>query len=75
MKMHQIIKNYIKRNGLKMNYVAHQCDINPKRFYRIINGDAPLDVEEYSKICEGLNVSPGYFFENNFLETKNEQIV
>ena len=71
MEMHQRIRNYIQNRGLKFNYVAEKSDINPKRFYRLMNGDSPLGIDEYEKICASLEVEPGYFFNQNFLEIKN----
>lgn len=72
MKIHERIKQYIDSCGLKLNFVASKSSINTKRFYRIINGDAPLNVDEYELICNGLNVEPGYFFKQKFLDTKND---
>lgn len=74
MEMHQRIRNYIQNKGLKFNYVAEKSDINPKRFYRLMSGDSPLGIDEYEKICAGLEVEPGYFFNQEFLETKNNEI-
>ncbi|KEK13058.1 helix-turn-helix transcriptional regulator [Lysinibacillus sphaericus] len=74
MKIHERIKQYIDSCGLKLNFVADKSGIKPKRFYRIINGDAPLNVDEYEMICSGLNVEPGYFFKQIFLETKNDVV-
>jgi len=74
MKMHERIKQYIESKGLKLNFVADKSGIKSKRFYRLINGDAPLNVDEYELICNGLNVDPGYFFKQKFLETKNLEL-
>ena len=71
MKIHERIKQYIDSCGLKLNFVADKSGIKPKRFYRIINGDSPLNVDEYELICIGLNVNPGYFFDKKFLVSKN----
>lgn len=71
MEMHERIRDYIESNGLKLNFVAEKAGINPKRFYRLINGSAPLVVKEYEIICTGLTVEPGYFFKEYFLESKN----
>ncbi len=71
MKVHQRIKQHIEKQGLKMNFVADKAGINPKRFYRLVNGDSPLVVDEYEVICKGLEVDMGYFFGNQFLESKN----
>lgn len=71
--MHKRIRHYIDSNGLKMNFVAEKSGINPKRFYRLVNGHAPLTVEEYETICKGLSVDPEYFFKEKFLDYKNER--
>ena len=71
MKMYERIRHYIESNGLKLNFVAKKSGINPKRFYRLINGNSPLTVEEYEVICKGLSVDPGYFFKDEFLDIRN----
>lgn len=75
MEMHERIRDYIESNGLKLNFVAERSGINPKRFYRLINGSAPLVVGEYEVICNGLSVEPGYFFKDYFLVSKNIEVV
>ncbi|MCR8980937.1 MULTISPECIES: helix-turn-helix domain-containing protein [Brevibacillus] len=71
--MHNLIRAYVKKKGLKFNYVADKAGIERKKFYRLINGQTTLTLEEYERICRlSLEVSPAYFFENKFLETKNE---
>lgn len=74
MKMHQIIRSYIEKNGLKFNFVAEKSGINTKRFYRLMNGDSPIGLEEYEQICIGLDLEPGYFFQQRFLVFKNNEI-
>ncbi|PCN42309.1 hypothetical protein B9C88_21670 [Brevibacillus laterosporus] len=69
--MHSLIRAYIKKKGLKFNYVADKAGIERKKFYRLINGRTALTLEEYERICcLSLEVSPAYFFENKFLEIK-----
>lgn len=75
MKMHERIRNYIESHGMKLNFVAERSGIKPGRFYRLINGDAPLTTEEYEIICRGLSVDPVYFFEDRFLESKKYEEV
>ncbi|MEV9640473.1 helix-turn-helix transcriptional regulator [Mammaliicoccus sciuri] len=70
MKMHERIRNYIESHGMKLNFVAERSGIKPGRFYRLINGDAPLTTDEYEIICKGLSVKPSYFFEEVFLDPK-----
>lgn len=62
MEIHQKLKSYIRAQGLTYKFVAQKSGINTKRFYRLINGDSPLDVGEYEKICIGLGMDPGFFF-------------
>lgn len=71
--MHQRIRNYIQENGLKFNFVAEKAGIKPKRFYRLMNGESPIGIEEYEKICMGLGLEAGYFFNKQFLGIKNNQ--
>lgn len=71
MKMYERIRTYIESKGLKLNFVAEKAGINPKRFYRLVNGSAPLTVDEYEIICSGLSVQPEYFFNKFFLDFKN----
>lgn len=70
MEMHKRIKCYIETNGLKFNFVAEKSGIDVQRFYRLINGNSPLTVDEYETMCKGLSVDPGYFFKDFFLENK-----
>lgn len=64
MEMCERIRRYIEGNGLKLNYVADKCGIEPKKFYRLISGKTTMSVEEYEKICtRGLSLTPAYFFE------------
>lgn len=71
MEIHERIRSYIESNGMKLNFVAERSGIKPKRFYRLVDGSAPLVVDEYEAICKGLSVDPGYFFKEVFLESKN----
>lgn len=75
MLMHERLRHYIESNGWNINFVARKIGIKESRFYRIINGDAPLTTCEYEFICKGLDLHPSYFFNDNFLETKNEEQV
>ena len=70
MQMHERIRQYILSNGLKMNFVAEKSNIEPKKFYRVINGETKLLADDFELICEGLEVAPEIFFKTNFLETK-----
>jgi transcriptional regulator with XRE-family HTH domain len=65
------IRKYIDSNGIRMNFVADKAGINQKRFYRILNGESSLTVDEYETICkEGLSLKPSYFFEDKFSKSE-----
>lgn len=62
MDAHKKIRNYIESNGLKFNFVATKADIPLKTFYRLINGQKKMSVEEFEKICiQGLSIEPAFF--------------
>ncbi|MEB2281081.1 hypothetical protein LAV73_13900 [Lysinibacillus xylanilyticus] len=70
MKMYERIRHYIFSNGLKLNFVAEKSNIEPKKFYRVINGETKLLADDFELICKGLEVAPEIFLKDNFLETK-----
>ncbi|OZB90093.1 helix-turn-helix domain-containing protein [Paenibacillus sp. XY044] len=66
MKINEKIKEYINSNGLIMKVVAKRSGIGLQRFYRIVNGNSSMTVEDYEKICrDGLEVDPSIFFKKN----------
>ena len=66
MDAHKKIRNYIESNGIKLNFVANKAGIPLKTFYRLINGQKKMSLEEYEKICiEGLSIKPSFFLQNN----------
>lgn len=71
MKLHEKVRKYINDNKLTIKEVGEQTNIEIKRFYRILAGDSKMTADEFENICKVLNVNPNYFFNENFLETKN----
>lgn len=66
MDVHQRIKTYILAKGIKYNSVAEKADIPIKTFYRLINGQKRMSVEELEKICiRGLSVEPSLFLKKS----------
>lgn len=56
------IKQYILENGMTLGFIAKKSEIEPKKFYRIINGGQRMTVEEFEQICKkGLGVKPSFF--------------
>lgn len=73
MKINEKIKNYINSNGYIMKVVAARSGIELQRFYRIVNGNSAMTVEDYEKICRnGLDVDPSIFFKKNI--SKSEKL-
>lgn len=71
MEMSQLIHNYVQDNGILKNVIARKCGIEEKRFYRMLNGQSKMTVDEYETICrDGLGVDPAYFFKQKL--SKNE---
>ena len=62
MEINEIIRDYILSNGLKFNFVAEKSGIPLKTFYRLMNNDKVMSVEEYEKICvNGLSIDTAFF--------------
>lgn len=56
------IREYIVTNGMKFNFVAKKSGIPLKTFYRLVNGNKKMSIDEYEKICvKGLSVDPAFF--------------
>jgi len=75
MKLHERIRRYLDKNNITIKEVGEQTDIEIKRFYRIVAGDSKMTADEFETICQVLDVSPGYFFDNKFLGAKNNKEV
>lgn len=72
MTVHQKVRAYIESNGIKFNYVAEKADIPIKTFYRLINGQKVMSVEELEKICvHGLSVEPSIFLKKPSHKMRN----
>lgn len=61
MSINEKIRKYIESNGLKFNFVAEKAEIPEKKFYRLINSESKITVEDFGKICNGLDVDPTIF--------------
>lgn len=72
MEVNQRIRNYIKGNGKTFTHVATKAGIDIKKFSRMMTCKQPIDTDEYESICNALELEPGYFFQQKFLETKNK---
>lgn len=67
MRINERVKNYIDSRGLIMKVVAARSGIEQKKFYRLVNGNTGMSVDEFEVICKkGLEVDPAIFFKQNF---------
>ncbi len=72
MKLHERLKKYRIKNGLKQKFVEERAGLPAKRLSAIEKGTVKLTGDEFETICiNGLKVNPSIFFTNEFLETKN----
>lgn len=73
MKINERVRKYIKDNGMTFTFVADRAKIDIKKFSRFMNDKQPMTTDEYETICRiGLNVDPGIFFKEKFLDSKNK---
>lgn len=69
MLLHEKIKVYIEKNGLKQIHIACKSGFNIKTFNAMLNGNRKLLADEFLEICQkGLNEDPRIFFDNTFQE-------
>lgn len=73
MKINNRIRQYIENNGLKFGFVAERSSIDDSKFSRMMTNQQAIKTDEYEKICKVLSVPTSYFFDDQFLETKNKQ--
>lgn len=55
------IADYLKSKGIKQEYVADKAKLTPHAISSLVNGKRSLDVEEYIRICNALEVSCDFF--------------
>ena len=57
----EAIAKYLEDNGIKQNYRATKINMSPVTLNTILNGKRKIDIEEYAKICDALNVTYDLF--------------
>ncbi|WP_026676741.1 helix-turn-helix domain-containing protein [Fictibacillus gelatini] len=66
MTVNEKIRDYIQDQGIKFKFVANKAGIPEKKFYRLINGQTIMSVDEFELICKkGLSVEPSFFLNRN----------
>lgn len=71
MDINKRIRHYIKDNGMSYSFVSKQANIEYKRFSRQMTLKSKIDIDEYGRICSALGVNLEFFFEKQFLDSKN----
>lgn len=59
------IKMYLVENEITQNYISEQAKIALPKLNASLNGKRKLQVEEFKRIIEVLNVDANTFFKNN----------
>lgn len=55
------IAEYLHKNGIKQKFIADQADMTQASISGVVSGKRDLEVEEYVRICDALNVPYDYF--------------
>jgi len=66
----ELIRKYLKENGISNRFVAKRSGINEKKLSRLLRGQK-MYVEDYAAICHALNVDMNFFYQQKFLESRN----
>lgn len=53
----EAMKKYINDIGIKQNVLAKNAGMTPQALNTFLNGNRGIDVEEYIKLCDAMNVS------------------
>lgn len=57
----KLIKEYLVENGIKQSFLSQKTGLSESVISDICIHDRKLDVIEYKKICDALNVPLNYF--------------
>lgn len=56
MKAYQIIRKYMKDNGIRLSYVSERTGMDRELLQRSLNGKRTLKADEFLKICTCLSL-------------------
>ncbi len=59
------IKMYLVENGITQNHISEQAKIALPKLNASLNGKRKLQVEEFKRIIDALNVDANTFLKNN----------
>lgn len=57
------IKDYLNAKGIKQSFVAEKSGLSPMVISDICNKDRKIDILEYKRICDVLELPLEYFLE------------
>lgn len=66
MSVEKAICEYLKEEGIRQKWLAEKIGVSEPVLSMILGKGREMRMSEYLKICEVINVEPGYF-----LKTKN----
>lgn len=58
----QRVVAYVKGKGIKQVYLSEQTGLSPAAISSIMNFKREIEVDEYAKLCEALEVPFGFFY-------------
>ncbi|NLX82615.1 MAG: helix-turn-helix transcriptional regulator [Clostridiales bacterium] len=64
-----------EQHGLSINALANQAGISPSTIYSILNNKSKNpSVISIKKICDGLDITLGQFFESRYFDSIEQEI-
>ena len=57
----KVIKDYMKENGIKQQFIAEEIGTTPQTLGAMLNGQRKIEATEYFNICKALKVDISYF--------------
>ena len=51
-----LIKEYMRKNGIKQSYVADKIGMPPQVLGQILNGNRKIETKEFFVLCEAIGV-------------------
>lgn len=57
------LAEYLKKNGITINYFAEVSKVNSGTISNIINGNRPIAMQQLDRITEGMGLEEGHFYD------------
>lgn len=59
----EAILQYLEKNGIMQKFLAEKTGMSTQAICKFLKGERKLDIDEYVKICNALNVPYSFFIE------------